>query len=644
MNLTKVRSATAKRLVAAALAAAALIAALPGLAAGEEPLRGPTVTVVVLPVGVEPSDLAGAGMSPGALSPGLSTVPPDQTFLDIGQGNRVHEALYDGELPSLTPTGTRVAKWDEVLARADSAPAEIVPGLLASTLQQAGLTAGASDELLSPALIAANREGRIDRLGDSARVPPVAGMLVLGAGLDALPRLIGRLDGDDLLIAIESPPAPRRSQLAIGIAGDGFEGNLTSDTTRVDGFVLTTDIAPTILERLDIPVPDEMSGEPIRGEGDVDAEAIEDRIDRMRVVAPRRDRVIGKNLLVWALVAALVAALSRGRLARPALKVLGLSAVCLPILLLVTAALEPTSTAERQIVGVGSPLLAGLLFAVFRGWSALAVGCWLLIAAYAVDIIAGSPLTVRSLLGPNPGLGVRFFGIGNELEATLAVAIPIGVGATLQAVAARRGEPPSRRACIVAFAGTAVVLAALFAAGRFGADVGAAIVFPAGAAAAILALPGTLRRRLVVAVVAAPVIGLAVLAIIDLVFGGDSHLSRSVLDAGGAGELADVAERRLRLSARSFGQATDLSLFRIAVVGTIAGVVWRRRILGWLEDAQLARAGYLGAAFSVALGVVANDSGATFFTIGVLGLMACVAFAWGQDAENMRSNTGSGDA
>ena len=40
----------------------------------------------------------------------------------------------------------------------------------------------------------------------------------------------------------------------------------------------------------------------------------------------------------------------------------------------------------------------------------------LTVAAYAVDVVAGSPLTASSLLGPNPGLGVRFFGIGNELE------------------------------------------------------------------------------------------------------------------------------------------------------------------------------------------------------------------------------------
>ncbi len=626
-------------MIAAAWALPSGAAAKGGTLGGDDPGIG--VLVVVLPIGTEPADLAEAGLSPGALSPGIGTVTPDQTFLDISQGNRMNKALYDHDLPELVPAGTEVSGWDQVVERAEDAPADLVPGLLASTLHDAGLVVVAEQGLLSPSLIAADREGRIARIDRRNAVRGVLnGLVVVGGTVEGLPDLIGRLrpNTEDLLIAIESPPTERRTQLAIGVTGAGFDGNLTSDTTRADGYVLSTDIAPTILDRLGIPIPDEMIGEPIRSEGEVDAGAVQDLVDRMTIVAPRRDRVIGNNLVLWTLLAGLVVLLSRGRLARPAVAILGLTAVCMPTVLLLAPILDPSATTERAVVALGSPLLAGLLFAVFRGWTALAVACGLLVGAYAVDILVGSPLTFRSLLGPNPGLGVRFYGIGNEIEAVLAVAIPVGVGAALQAVAWRRGEPPDRRVAIAAFAGTAVVLAALFAWGRFGADVGAAIVFPAGAAAAILALPGALgRRRLVVAVVAAPVLGLALLGLLDLIFGGDSHLSRSVLEAGGSDELADVAERRLRQSARSFSVAIELNLFRVAVVAAIAGLVFSRRILGWLADVPFARAGFLGAAFSVALGVIANDSGAAIFAIGTLGLMACVAVAWG----NLRRNTGS---
>ena len=41
------------------------------------------------------------GISPGVISAGIGTVPPAQTYLDISQGNRVNESLYDEDLPPL---------------------------------------------------------------------------------------------------------------------------------------------------------------------------------------------------------------------------------------------------------------------------------------------------------------------------------------------------------------------------------------------------------------------------------------------------------------------------------------------------------------------------------------------------------------
>ena len=72
-------------------------------------------------------------------------------------------------------------------------------------------------------------------------------------------------------------------------------------------------------------------------------------------------------------------------------------------------------------------------------------------SAYAIDVIAGSTLTAQSLLGPNPGLGVRFFGIGNELESMLAVTIPVGVGAALMSARERFGEEITGRTAAIAF-------------------------------------------------------------------------------------------------------------------------------------------------------------------------------------------------
>jgi hypothetical protein len=107
-----------------------------------------------------------------------------------------------------------------------------------------------------------------------------------------------------------------------------------------------------------------------------------------------------------------------------------------------------------------------------------------------------------------------------------------------------------------------------------------------------------------------------------------------VLDAGGASNLADVAQRRLELSANDFAQAAGNPLFWVVIVG-IGVSIWRwRRIDAWLRPEPLARAGVIGACAAVAMGVLVNDSGATFLVLGSLALGATLAFAWSQAGTN----------
>ena len=127
----------------------------------------------------------------------------------------------------------------------------------------------------------------------------------------------------------------------------------------------------------------------------------------------------------------------------------------------------------------------------------------------------GSHLTAFSVLGPNPGGGVRFFGIGNELEAVLAALTLIGTGAFLEARA-----PVERRSAALWFVGVAVVVAAALAPGRFGADVGAAIVLAVGAATAAALALGLGPRRAALVVVGGGALALAALFAVDLVLGG----------------------------------------------------------------------------------------------------------------------------
>jgi hypothetical protein len=551
---------------------------------------GARVTLVVVPGDTTPQQLAVAGFSPGLMSAGLGSVPARQTYLDITQGNRVFDSLYDSELGAGRVPLNRPLVDRALVERGESAPAEIVPGLLASTL-----AAG----------------GRSLTVGSATR--------------PQLRRLVEGLRGNDLLIAIERPPPPQGRALAIGIAGRGFDGNLTSSSTRLDGYVLSTDVAPTILRRLGLAIPAPMSGQPIRAEGVVDPAAVTRLGDRLAVISERRGPVIGLSLLAWLLTLGLAIALTRGAAARSGVRLVGFAIVYMPLVLLGLAAAAPGETAEVATTMLGAPALAGLTLAVFCGYRGLAVASALTVLAYAADVVAGSPLTALSLLGPNPGLGVRFYGIGNELEALLTVLVVAGAGAALT------GFAPTlpRRRCAIAFLAAGLLAAFVFAAGRFGADVGAAIVLPVGAAvAAALVIGG--RRRVALLVVALPLAVLALLALVDLLSGANAHLTRSVLDAGGLGDLGDVAQRRLQLSAHSFTRPIVFVFMPLIVALAALAIVRRDRLRAWLDGRPALRAGLAGALAATLVGTLANDSGALVLEIGAAYLLVFAGFAWAE--------------
>jgi hypothetical protein len=567
------------------IALALLLFAAPGACARD----APAARLLLLPPKTTVSDLAKAGLSPGLMSAGLGKVPAAQTYLDVSQGNRVFDSLYDEDLPPRT-TG-RGAWWRAVVKRAESAPADVVPGLLSATLREEEVPAG-SFEIRQATLAAAKpRHG-------------------------------------ELLIAIARPTGESDDPLPIGIAGRGYDGNLTSDSTRMDGYVLSTDVAPTILRHFGADVPSQMSGQPIEAEGRVDAAAIESLGDRMAVISSRRGPVIGLPIAAWLFVTLLAAAIARRAVARTAVRLLALSLVYLPLLLMLGAALEPGQATEALMVALGAPLLAAATLALLGGYRALATASAVTVAAYAIDAIAGSPLTSLSLLGPNPGLGVRFYGIGNELEALLAVLTIAGTGAALAAFT--RDRSPREAAGV--FAGVGLIAAAIFAAGRFGADVGAAIVFPVGAAVAAMTVAGRGRRPLLLAAVAAPAIVLALLALVDLASGANAHLTRSVLDAGGLGDLADVAQRRLQLSAHSFARPVLLYFLPLVLAAAVLASLRRDRLAAWLRGVPALRAGLAGALAATAIGTLANDSGALVLEIGAAYLLVFAGFAWAERA------------
>jgi len=566
------------------------------------------------------------------MSAGLGSVPAEQTYLDITQGNRVFDSLYDEELPA-TSRLCSPAWWRAVEERAESAPADIVPGLLASTLESAGVRVrvggGASCTFSRPLSEAQAIQRLSKKLSATPHPHPHPTFEARSGTLEQLPALVRNLRGGDLLIAIGRAPPAKNGSLAIGIAGNNssIRGELTSDSTRTHGYVLSTDVAPTILEHFGLDVPSAMSGQPIRAEGRVDVAGIEALGARMASISGRRGPVIGASLVAWLALLALAILFVRGRVARVAVGLAALAIVYLPLLLLLGAAFEPSQGAERLLVMAGAPILATVTLLLARhGFRALAIASGLVVLAYAIDVVAGSPLTTLSLLGPNPGLGVRFYGIGNELEALLAVLVVAGTGAAIQGFVPRLAP----RAAAATFLAVGLACAFVFAAGRFGADVGAAITMPIGAGAAASKVATPQRRTALLVIMTSSLAFVGFIAAIDLISGANAHLTRSVLDAGGFGDLAQVAQRRLQLSAHSFARPIVFAFLPLLLAIGALAIARRETLRTWFAGAPLLAAGLLGALVAVVVGTLANDSGALVLEIGAAYLLVFAGFAWAE--------------
>jgi hypothetical protein len=593
----------------------------PAAAGATKPRRA---YLLFVPSSTTVKELASAGFSPGLMSAGLGTVTPEQTYLDIGAGNRVFNSLYDHELPPMPRARGACPPWfAEARDRAGSAPDEIEPGLLVRSALDARVSIGAaglascslgieSDAVLTAPGARATLRIAEARLGQAAQTA----------------KFLGRRG---LVIAIATPTGKTDDPIPIGIAGRDYHGDLTSDTTRTNGYVASTDVAPTIIEFFGAEVPGQMIGQAIRSEGSVDPAAIESRGARMAVVSSRRGPVIGWSLLAWVLALALVALVARS-LAPGAVRLTGLAVVYLPVLLLVGAALEPAQWPETLLVMLGAPLLAAVTLAALRDYRALAVAAGITVAVYALDAIVGSPLSALSLLGPNPALGVRFYGIGNELESLLSVLVVGGIGAALAGFAPRLS--PGR--CAVVFLVVGLVCAGIFAAGKFGADVGAAIDFPMGVAVAALVVSGG-RRRWILLVILIPLVVLALLALADLLTGANSHFTRSVLDAGGLHSLGDTAQRRLEQTARSFVRPVLLVALPVVAIGVLVAVLRRATLANWVREVPAMRAALIGAVVATVVATLANDSGALLLEIGAAYLLVFLGWAWAEGGRSVRT-------
>ena len=578
------------------------------------------------------------------MSAAQSSYTTAQLMLDITQGSRVSSSVYSAPPPALSlqpqgAAGAVVEEWQAVLKRAHDAPQVLEPGLLASQIPGgAGYTgiAGGSDV---DGVATADQHGQIAAfsLGSAATLPAriaavsaheqlvVADLPVGAAGLSELRALSAARRAQELEIVVQrAPDAPGNELLWVAVGGLGGGHTITSQSTNQRGLISAVDLAPTILRHLGLTIPDEMRGKSIELDGSFDGAYLRSFKGRLNVIYGRRLGALACLFGAWALLMLAALALRRHRARAWAARVGSLALLWTPVAVLVPAAFAPGR-------GVEDALLVLICFALgatcdrLLAWPRAPLApAVVAVAALTVDALAGTQLLARSLLGPNPELGVRFYGIGNELKSGLAVLVFAAGAAALYPAARGRRAATTMAVC-------GIVLAVIEGSARIGAGVGGVILVSAGTAVAtVLLLPGRLTRRRGLIVLISPVVGLVALAALDLTTAhGAGHYTGSVLHAHSAGEIRDIIVRRYTAAYDELKHGGMPFATALALVLSALGVRHHRRLLAPVDCDPAWLAALAGGLTAGVIGALSEDSGPVLLVVAV-GVLGCLlSYLWG---------------
>ncbi|WP_159621033.1 hypothetical protein [Ruania rhizosphaerae] len=501
----------------------------------------------------------------------------------------------------------------------------------------------------------------------------------------------------DVLAGLPGTPAESAEPtvLLAGLADDGYEpglrvlaltgpgvepGLLTSPSTRQDGFVLTTDLLPTLLRLLDIedagPTGSAIGAVtqvlPDRGSSAEDRrDQLEDDALHAGVVRPIVPvfyaGLVALNLLLFAVVAL---ALKRPAAARlrawtaehlgrlpgnrglrrvlaqrePALRVLravALGIASIPVASYLTNLLPwwRAGTPMLALLGSTAAIVTIIVTASLAGpWRRHLFGSVTVVASLtalvlAVDVATGATLQLSAVMGVPTLVAGRFYGMNNTTFALFTTASLLVTIAVINPLV-RAGR---RRLAAVVTLAVGVVVVVLDGAPGLGADFGGPpALLPAFAVLALLAAGVRLTWQRVVMVLVGAAVATMAIAFVDWLRPDPTHLGRffqTVLDGG----LWDVVWRKLDQNISILFGNRPLTILAICGVLTVLLVLSRPiRValtspgggdFAWLSggnpislmgrQAPMLRPGLIALAVALGLGLAVNDSGIAIPALGV---------------------------
>lgn len=468
---------------------------------------------------------------------------------------------------------------------------------------------------------------------------------VLDARIGAV---LGELPGDATVIvaSLADSGLSDRLQLAAAVgpttSGEPYaETLLTSRSTRQPGIVQATDLTPTLLALLDVERPGGLVGSPLAPLPGAPTAAGE-RLERLLDITTASEAV--EPLVPWffnLLVAAQIALYGAAALAlrnrwggpegrRTVLAWLRRVSVLFAAVPVSTflANLVPWWRAGSDFVAVVAAVaffaVAVSALAQVGPWGRRPLGPFGVVAAVtalvlAIDVVAGTRLITSSLMGLQPSVAGRFYGLGNVQYALFAT----GALLAATAIADRLVRTGRQRTAVVAIAAIGVVAVVVDGTPGLGSDFGGPpSMVPAFAIFALLVAGVTMTWQRVLVVAVGTLAVIVTLSVVDWLRtpADRTHLGRFVqtlLDGG----AWSVIERKL---AQNLDILVSSWLSVLVPFGALFVALVLMRPVAWgapalqraYEYCPALRPGLAALIVMLAIGFAVNDSGTVVPAVG----------------------------
>ena len=454
--------------------------------------------------------------------------------------------------------------------------------------------------------------------------------------------------GADIVVASLSDAGAQERLRLVAAKGPHYgSGTLKSASTRQTGLVQAADLTVSLISAAGVEVPRELGGKPLhRVPADSNAESLAQ--ERLRalvdydqashevhsLVPPFFNAVVYSQLAIYALVLVVWkrdfgSAETRTRLLRT-VRVVGVAAAAVPAATFLANLLPWWRFPVPMLAVVASVALfvtAISTIALLGPWGRSLLGPMAAVSAstmvvLALDVMTGSRLQLSSLMGLQPVVGGRYYGMGNTtfaLFGTATILLCIAVSDRF----VRRGQP-----VLAAVVVAAVGLGAVFVDGApfWGADGGGPPALLPGLAYLVLAILGvrmTWKRGAIIGGVTA---GLFLLvAFLDSLRAPDSqsHLGRffdSIINGGALDIIVRKGQQNLSILFGNYKLALLVPVALVFVIYVLARPTsWGSRALQRsFDSAPTLRPGLIALLVTLTIGFLINDSGVAIPANGAL--------------------------